>query len=415
MQNHADVIVIGAGPAGMMAAGHAAALGASVMLIEKMSQPGRKLLMTGNGRCNLTCDRDAKRFLRDCGSSGPFLRKAVGRFDPGQTREFFEARGLSLMTEPDGRCFPASGRAADVLAALKAFVDEAGVRFICGAVVEALTVGPSGFNVDTSQGRFEAKTVVIATGGSSYPVTGSTGDGFRLAKSLGHRIVAPRPAEVPLVVADPWISELAGVSLADVGVCCIQGDRHVDFRGAVLFTHNGLSGPAVLDASRVIARWHDNGSVALGLDLLPGLSEADVDAGLAQEIAGHGKRSIPAIIRAFLPERVARRVAIQANSLDEIPSARLPAVARRALAARIKNFVLTVIGTRGFKEAVVTSGGVVTSEVDPTTLESLIVPGLHFAGEVLDVDGPRGGYNLQIAWATGWAAGGHAAGGGSKA
>lgn len=401
-----DVIVIGAGPAGMMAAGQAASLGATVAILEKMPRPGRKLLLTGNKRCNLTCNRDARAFLSDCGPSGPFLRKAVGRFDPARTRAFFEALGLSIVAEPDNRCFPVTGRAEDVLMALRKYLADHHVILECGVPVSTIAPGPDGFTVTSDQRTFRARAVVIATGGCSYPGTGSTGDGYRLAKALGHHLVDPRPAEVPLIIEDPWGDELAGLSLTDAGIRGRQEPSIASARGAILFTHDGLSGPAVLDFSRLTARWQRPFEALI--DLVPDQPTAELDARLARDFETHGRRSLAGILEVFAPLRLARWIALSDPSAA-LPAARISAIARRALVDRLKGFAVKVQGTAGFAGAVITSGGIDTREVNPSTLESRLVPGLHFAGEVLDVDGPRGGYNLGIAWATGALAGTHAA------
>ena len=262
-----DVIVIGGGAAGLAAAVRAASLGASTLLLERGPRAGRKLLLTGGGRCNLTCDRDAASFVRDCGPSARFLHNAVGRFDPAATRAWFADLGVPTVREPDGRCFPASGRSLDVLAALERAAHRAGAGMAFESRVSAIAPVPGGFRVETGRACHDARTVVLASGGRSFPGTGSSGDGYDLAASLGHRMVAPRPGEVPLVCGPRWLHDLSGLGLPDVGARFAQGRRAVRLRGGILFTHFGVSGPVVLDGSRLVAHWFDDGPVTLALDL----------------------------------------------------------------------------------------------------------------------------------------------------
>lgn len=404
-----DVIVIGGGAAGLAAAIRAATLHASTLLLERGPRAGRKLLLTGGGRCNLTVDRDAASFVADCGPAMRFLHNAIGRFDPSATRAWLKDLGVPTVREADGRCFPASGHALDVLRALEAAAHRAGVRTLCESRVTGVRPCGGTLRVEVSGTAHEARAVVLATGGRSYPRTGSSGDGCDLAAALGHRIVPPRPGEVPLLCGPRWIHDLSGLGLEDVAARFVQGKRSVEARGALLFTHFGVSGPAVLDGSRLVARWFDDGPVLLRVDLVPSRTAADLDADLAAAASAEGGRTLKSLLRAFVPDRLAAGLAIALLPKGDGPVARLPAAKRRAAAALLKGLELRVTGTRGFDEAVVTVGGVDTSEVHPATMESRIVPGLHFAGEVLDVDGPRGGYNLQIAFSTGHAAGTHAA------
>ena len=402
-----DVIVVGGGAAGLMAAGSAAETGARVTLLERMDRPGRKLLVTGNGRCNLTHACSARAFVEACGPGGRFLHNALARFDCAAAIAFFERRGLRVRREADGRCFPATDRSADVLGALAGLARDGGVRIEVDARVVAIRPGEGGFRVSTARGEFEARSVVLATGGRSYPATGSSGDGYALAQVLGHRVVTTRPSEVPLVAGPGWVRALAGLSLPDAGVRVTQGRKVAKLRGAVLFTHFGVSGPAVLDASRSVTHWLDQGPVNLELDLAPDDALSDVEAWL-ERAAAAGQKAVRTLLRERMPERLSEAVAERAGASVGAASS-LPAAVRREVARCVKAVSLSVTGTRGFEEAVVTAGGIDTRDVDPRTLESRRVPGLHFAGEVLDLDGPRGGYNLQIAWSTGRAAGSHAA------
>jgi predicted Rossmann fold flavoprotein len=405
-----DVIVIGGGAAGLTAAIRSASLGAHTLLLERGPRAGRKLLLTGGGRCNLALDRDAAAFVRDCGPQARFLHNAIGRFDCAATRAWFGELGLATIREPDGRCFPASGRALDVLRVLESGLARTRVQVAYEVRVTRISRVGASFQVQAGTTSHEARSVILATGGLSYPDTGSSGDGYGIAAALSHRVVGQVPGEVPLVAGPAWIRELSGLGLEDVVARFVQGKRSVEVRGALLFTHFGVSGPAVLDGSRLVARWFGGGPVALMLDLVPDISLEELDRDLELSAASGERRSVRTMLRHHLPERLANGIVANVLSGGDARVAGLPARSRRELAMSLKGLALTVTGTRGFAEAVVTIGGVDTSQVHPVTLESRLVPGLHFAGELLDVDGPRGGYNLQIAWSTGFAAGTHAAG-----
>jgi predicted Rossmann fold flavoprotein len=405
-----DVIVVGAGPAGLVAALAAGEAGARVRVLERMPSPGRKLLLTGGTRCNLTHDLDARGFVEACGRDARFLHNALAQFDPAATRGLFERLGVRIRREADGRCFPASGRAMDVLEALLGRLHALHVPVRTGARVvgirleEASGRAPGTFwplhVVTESAGEFPCKRVVLATGGMSYPETGSSGDGHALARSLGHRVAPARPAEVGLTVQSAAVRALAGLSLEDAIVTA--GKDSV--RGAVLFTHFGLSGPAVLDISRLVARRGGNAQFDLHLDLFPDRSADALDTDLTAAFGAHGGRAASRIVGAWIPERLAR-LAVDVSGIEDGQAARVAATSRRRLAETLKSLPIRVTGNRGFAEAVVTVGGVDLRDVDPKTMASRIVPGVHFAGELMDLDGPRGGFNLQIAWSTGWAAG----------
>jgi predicted Rossmann fold flavoprotein len=404
------VIVIGGGPAGLMAAGSAAERGADVLLLERMPRPGRKLLLTGGGRCNLAHDCDARGLVMACGPRTRFLFNALGRFGPADTLAFFERHGLPIRREPDGRCFPASDRASDVLDMLLGFLREGHVQIRTGCCVTGIRRTPGGWEVVADRVSFPCRAIVLSTGGRSYPATGSSGDGYDLAASQGHRIVPARPAEVPLVAGPDWVLELAGLSLPRVGLRFEQGERSFACDGEMLFTHSGISGPAVLDASRVVAAWLDDGPVALRMDLFPDLTDDALDQALAAALAEHGRRTLPGALKSLLPVRLAERILPGSDR----PAGAIGAAHRRAIARALRAVDLLVTGTRGFGEAVVTSGGVDLGGVEPVTMESRLAPRLFLAGEVLDLDGPRGGFNLQIAWTTGRVAGMAAAVAGSE-
>lgn len=388
------VIVIGAGPAGMMAAVSAARAGARVLLLEKNSQPGKKLLLTGHGRCNLTNIFAGENLPVQYPGGGPFLHSSLAQFPPRAICGFFQELGLEMIQEDQGRIFPRSQRAEDVLAALLAELSKSGVELLSNQNPELL---PENGRIAV-QGResFSVSKVILATGGASYPATGSTGDGYNLAQKLGHRIISPSPALVPLVVAEAWARSLSGLSLpaqARLG----SGKKAIKGEGQLLFTHFGLSGPLILNLSRFVT-----GEMTLELNLLPQARREDLWQDSSLTI---GQR-----LDELLPRRLNRQL-LQLVEID--PAARnLAGLKLQTLSELIFALPLTVVGTKPLKQAMVTRGGVDLREVNPKTMESKICPGLYFAGEILDLDGISGGYNLTAAFATGYTAGRAAAKGG---
>ncbi len=404
------ILVVGGGPAGLMAAGQAALQGAAVLLLEKMARPGRKLLLTGGGRCNLTNDAPLDAFIASFGPQGPFLRQALARFFSADLRAFFEELGVPSLTEPDGRVFPVSGRAEDVLEALLRWNARSGVTLQTGAAVQRLLVEGgriAGVQVVGEDAPRPAGAVILATGGASYPGTGSSGDGYRLAEAAGHTIVPVRPALVPLETAGDVAARLQGLSLQGVSVrLWCQGKRQAAALGDVLFTHFGLSGPLVLSLSRqAVDALREGRRVSLSIDLQPGLDEGALDEHLRQELDRHGRQKLGTLLRGLLPARLAA-ICLEGIAVEgEKWAHQVTAAERGRLRAWLKDFRLEVSGHRPLREAQVTAGGVDTAEVDPRTMASRLVAGLYFAGEVLDVDGDSGGYNLQAAFSTGWLAG----------
>jgi hypothetical protein len=412
------VVVIGGGPAGLMAAGQAALAGATVTVLEKMAQPARKLRLTGKGRCNLTNIAPLTEFIGHFGPRGVFLRQAFARFFSEDLVAFFEALGVPLVTERGGRVFPESERAPDVADALLRWARSGGVGVRSRSPVAALLVRDGrarGVRVQAdgkAADETAADAIVLATGGASYPATGSTGDGYRLARAVGHTIVPARPALVPLVTAGDVAARLQGLSLRHVTArVIVDGRRRGEAFGEMLFTHFGLSGPIILTLSRIVVdALRERRRVEIALDLKPALDAAKLDERLRRDIREHGRRSYRALLGELLP-RTLVPVGIELTQIDaEKPGSQLVAAERTRLRDWLKDFRLTVTGHRSWEEAVVTAGGVDTREVDPRTMESRIVAGLHFAGEVLDIDADTGGYNLQAAFSTGWMAGRAAAG-----
>ncbi len=411
------VIVVGAGAAGLMAAGQAGLAGAEVLLLEKMRRPGRKLLLTGKGRCNLTNVAPLDAFLGHFQPDGRFLRQAFHRFFTDDLIAFFGRLGVATITERGGRVFPASEQAKEVLDALACWVREAGVTLQTGAQVERLLLDGGrvvGVQVRTRTGqeRLPADAVIVATGGASYPGTGSTGDGYRLAQSAGHAVVPIRPALVPLVTAGDLAARLQGLSLRNVTASLrLDGQQVAGEFGEMLFTHFGLSGPIILTLSRAAVDALAAGRrVEVAIDLKPALDEAKLDARLLRDLDAQGKKQFQTLLKGLLPAKLIpvclELTAISPHKLGH----QVTAAERGRLLAWLKDFRLPVTGHRGFDEAIVTAGGVDVRQVDPRTMESRLAGGLFFAGEVLDVDGDTGGYNLQAAFSTGWLAGRAAAG-----
>lgn len=423
-----DVIVVGGGAAGLLAAGQAAAQGARTLLLEKMSQPGRKLLITGNGRCNLSNTDALPDFIRHFRHNGPFLQSAFHEFFAADLVELLREQGVPTTTEPGGRIFPASGAAQDVVDGLLRWIARLGVTSENHAPVERLLVEEghiTGVQVapvlvesrKTGQTRsyparaFYARRVILTTGGASYPRTGSTGDGYRLAETVGHRIVPVRPALVPLETAGETAAQLQGLSLKNVSISVwVKGKKCAETTGEMLFTHFGLSGPAILTLSgQVVDALAQGHPVSLSIDLEPTLDERDLDQRLLRHIDTHGRQQVSTLLKDFLSRRLIPVCLTQA----EIPAQRvghqLSSQERGRLRAWFKDFRFEVTRSRSFKEAIITAGGVDTREVNPHTMQSRRVAGLYFAGEVLDLDADTGGYNLQAAFSTGWLAGHSAA------
>ena len=407
------VIVVGGGAAGLMAAGQAAQLGAETLVLEKMSRPGRKLRIAGKGRCNLTNMAPLLEFVAHFGRNGRFLRQAFSRFFTAELVAFFEELRVPTVTERGGRVFPASGEAQDVVDTLLRWAGKCGVTLLARSPVERLVVERGQVvGVQVSNGKVHrGDVVIIATGGASYPATGSTGDGYRMAESVGHTIVAIRPALVPLETAGDIASKLQGLSLRNVAVrVAIDGKRQADAFGEMLFTHFGVSGPIILSLSRqVVDALRLGRKVILSIDLKPALDERELEARLLRDLAESGKQKFSTFIKGLLPRKLIQVCAdLTGIPLDKLAH-QVTAEERKRLRMWLKDFRMEVTGYRPFAEAIITAGGVDTREVDPRTMVSRLVEGLYFAGEILDVDADTGGYNLQGAFSTGWVAGRSAA------
>jgi len=403
------IIVVGAGPAGFMAAAKAAEYGASVLLLEKMKQPGRKMLITGKGRCNITNAAPIAEIVKNIPGNGSFLYSALHAFDNEDVRGFFIELGIETKVERGGRVFPVSNRAADAVEALIVYLHELGVKIETEArVAKILTEGGRAVGVVLASGaKLTADAVVLAVGGASYPGTGSTGDGYEMARRLGHTVGAILPSLVPLVTEDDWVKDAQGLSLRNVRVTLLADDKKIgeDF-GEMMFTHFGVTGPIVLSLSRAAARALAAGKfVELALDLKPALSPEILAARVQRDFEKYRNKALKNAMRDLLPGKLIEPVLDAAYLPSEKPVHDLRREERLRLSETIKHLVLTVTKTRPLAEAIVTAGGVSTKEIHPKTMESKLVPGLYFAGEVVDVDGFTGGYNLQAAFSMGAAAG----------
>jgi predicted Rossmann fold flavoprotein len=405
----ADVIVLGAGAAGLMAAIHAAERGRRVILLEKGKKAGVKILMSGGTRCNITHDCDARGIVEAFGPNGKFLHSALAAFGPEDAVAFFEAEGVATKVEETGKVFPVSNKALDVLHALLRRLHRSGATLALAEAATGIEKVDGGFRVKTTQRELTCEHLVITTGGKSYPGCGTTGDGYAFAQQFGHSIVPTTPALVPLKVDAGWVKELMGVTLPHVGLKIRDGEKVLTSRaGSMLFAHFGLTGPAPLDVSRAVSGHANPRSLTLEIDFLPGEREADIDEFLKTESLAAGKQ----LLAGILSRKITRRVADQLLALCGLPmdrtAAALSKVDRQKLAVAVKRLNVPIAGTLGFEKAEVTAGGVKLSEVDSRTMQSKLCPGLYLAGEVLDLDGWIGGYNFQSAWSTGWLAGGNA-------
>ena len=398
-----DVIVIGGGPAGMFAAITAAENGKKVLLLERNDRLGKKLLITGKGRCNVTNNCDMQEVMQNIPRNGRFLYSALTEFPPKRIMDFLENAGCALRTERGNRVFPVSDKAQSVLDALKNEMRKAGVVVRTARVKSIDTENGIVCGVITQHETFETKAVILATGGVSYPTTGSTGDGYAMAKALGHTVVEPQGSLVPLETAGNDCQEMQGLALRNVGVKLLNAKGKALYKdfGELLFTHFGISGPTVLSAS-----CHLKGEgCRLIIDLKPALDENKLNDRILRDLEMYQNRAMENALTDLLPRSmipvVLRRLdidpAMQANSLTKQK--------RRALVELLKAFPIEITGKRPVAEAIITSGGVKTGEIDPKTMESKKVPGLYFAGEIIDCDAYTGGFNLQIAWATAYAAG----------
>ena len=399
-----DVIVVGGGPAGMFAAITAAGQGSRVLLLEKNDRLGKKLLITGKGRCNVTNNCTPDEVLKNVPRNGRFLYSAMDRFGPGDIMDFLEAHGCPLKTERGNRVFPVSDQSKSVLAALERALTLAGVTRRQGKVTGLLTRQGRCTGVSTAEGDLTARAVILASGGKSYPLTGSTGEGYGMAAALGHTIVEPRGSLVPMESPDPACKKMQGLSLRNVDVKLLNVKGKTIYRdfGELLFTHFGLSGPTILSAS---AHMKPGEPYRIVIDLKPALDEGKLDKRLLRDLEQYQNRQMENALCDLLPSSMIP-VILDRSGIDPTRQANSVTKAqRRSLLEQLKGFTVDISGLRPVEEAIITSGGVKTGEIDPHTMGSKKAPGLYFAGEIIDCDAYTGGFNLQIAWSTAYAAG----------
>ncbi|MEK7580215.1 MAG: NAD(P)/FAD-dependent oxidoreductase [Patescibacteria group bacterium] len=417
-----DVVVIGGGPAGMMAAGRAGELGAKVLLIEKNKELGKKLLLTGKGRCNLTqAEPDEKKFLETFGKTGKFLFPAILNFGVKETMDFFEKRGLKLKTERGGRVFPETDKAQDVLKVLSDYLQESKVFFLPSAEIFELKCGRNKINEITySKEKIYAHNYIICTGGKSYAWTGSNGAGYKWLKKLGHHIIEPRPALTPIKIKEKWVKDLQGLSLKNIKITIFsaksgsasggQNNKKQDERfGEMLFTHFGLSGPIILDVSKKVGELLSLGEVIISLDLKPALEFAKLDERLQRDFKKYQNKAFKNALNDLLPKRLIEIIVKFSGISQDKPVNQINKNERLKLVNLLKDFKMTAIDLMGFDQAIITTGGVDLKEIDPRTMKSKIIDNLFLAGEIINLDGPTGGYNLQLCWSTGYLAGEKAA------
>jgi predicted Rossmann fold flavoprotein len=404
--NFWDVVVVGAGAAGLLAATRAAERGRRTLLLEKNRKPGVKILMSGGTRCNITHATDNRGIVEAFGPSGKFLHSSLASLSVQAAIDLFEAEGVPTKVEETGKVFPVSNKAADVLDALLRRLHRSGAELSLSEPLLDMKQSEAGFALTTPLRVIGARRVILAIGGQSYPGCGTTGDGYGVAARFGHTIVEPRPALVPLTLATPWIAQLRGVTLLDVAVGIWEEKcKLVNRRGSLLFAHFGLSGPVILDVSRVVSRHPHPTQLVLELDFLPGMKEVPLDEFLRHEAIHSGKKLLSGVLASELPRRLCDMLLNHVGLPADRTAAGLSKVDRTRLVQSIKQLRLPITGTLGFGKAEVTAGGVALDEVDSRTLESKETPGLYIAGEILDLDGPIGGYNFQAAFSTGWLAG----------
>lgn len=403
-----DIAVIGGGAAGMMAAIRASQLGKRVVLLERNDAVGKKILITGKGRCNVTNMASMDDFMAKFGKSGQFLRSAFTRFFNEDLIAFFGAKGLDLKTERQNRVFPATDDAKSVIAVLKSYLTETGVEVLCGTRVLRIHAEGGAFRLETAPGHaLQARKAILTTGGASYKATGSSGDGFTIAQSLGHAVTTLGPGLVPLKTKETWVKDLQGLALKNISLTVTAGKTKIESTvGELMFTHFGVSGPLVLDLSADIARLiREAGEATLRIDLKPGLTEDQVEKRLLADIKAHGSKEIAAFLRLFMPSTLCPVFASLAGIDKSRKASQITLAERTALKDLLKALPLTLTGALPLEEAMVTVGGVSRKEIDPRTMQSRLVPGLYFAGEVIDGAASSGGYNLQQAFSTGYLAG----------
>ncbi|WP_457577265.1 NAD(P)/FAD-dependent oxidoreductase [Desulfomarina sp.] len=402
------IIVTGGGAAGMMAAGRASEKGARVLLLEKMARTGRKIGISGKGRCNLTNSAELNDFINHFGKNGKFLRQCFNHFFADDLIAFFEKRGLPLVQERGGRIFPKSGSALDVVKILDKWLENSQVETLLNRPVSKILTRKGNISGVVCRGKIiPCDAVILATGGKSYPRTGSTGDGYRLASSLGHTLTPIRPALVPLVPEKKDILRLAGLTLKNVNIrLIINGKRRKTGFGEISFTDRGISGPVPLSMSGFIVDSLRRGDkISMAIDLKPALDDNRLAKRLIRDFEKRRGEPITSLLRGLLPVQLVNLCLASCDISSDIDTYTFPAAKRKKLTAWLKNFQITLTGYRDFDEAIVTAGGIKLNEINPHTMESRLVKGLFIVGELLDIQADTGGFNLQAAFSTGWLAG----------
>jgi len=401
-----DVIVIGAGAAGLMAGIRAAERGRRTLVLEKNRKPGVKILMSGGTRCNITHDTDNRGIVQAYGHPGKFLYSALAAFSVERTLQFFHDEGVATKIEESGKIFPVSNKAADVLGALLARIERIGVPLALAEPVLDIQRVEGRFAIVTPLRTLVAEKVILTTGGQSFPGSGTTGDGYRFVQALGHSLIPLRPALVPITTHVLWVTELRGITIPDTGVAILEGEtRLIARRGSMLFAHFGLTGPVILDVSRVVTGHARPAALHLEFDFLPTMTDIKLEETIRDAALADGKKLLATTLPEPLPRRLIDPLFDAAGLPRDRKAAGLTKDDRQRLVRAIKRSRIAISGTMGFGKAEVTAGGVPLSEVHSSDMMSKLVPNLYLAGEVLDLDGPIGGYNFQAAWSTGWLAG----------
>lgn len=407
-----QVIVIGAGPAGLMAAIRAAEKGKKVLVLEKMNQPCRKLAITGKGRCNITNTLELQEFIKRVHPDGRFLRNCFSRYFSADILKMLNENGVPTVEERGGRVFPASSQAKDVVQALLKVAARNKVTIQTGAIVNRLVADNNKItHIEVSRNggkqNIPVESCILTTGGMSYPATGSTGDGYRLAEGVGHTISEPRPALVPLETEENFASKCSGLNLRNINATLwIDGKKAGAEFGELLFTDTGLSGPVILTLSRnVFQLLSEMKKVEISIDLKPALDDQKLDKRLLRDFAEFGKSNLTELCRKWLPGQIIEPFIDELSISRDKTGSTITAAERKKIRLLLKDLRFRITKCRPFSEAIVTAGGISTKEIDAVTMRSKRIDNLYFAGEVIDLDGDTGGYNLQIAFSTGWVAG----------
>ena len=409
MDTNWDVIVVGAGAAGLLAGISAGKSGAKTLVLEKNRKPGVKILMSGGTRCNITHNTDNRGIVKAFGNNGKFLHSPLAAFSVDETIRFFNQAGVATKIEPTGKISPVSNKALDVLDALLNQLKNDNATLMLETPVLDIDPNEDGFLLKTNLQTFQAKKIILTTGGLSFPGCGTTGDGYKFAMKFGHTIKETQPALAPLKTDARWVHELSGVTIPDVGVtACLNEKPMMQDRGSFLFTHFGLSGPVILNVSKALNSLSNFKDSSLKLDFLPSVKETDLEAKLQSFASTDGKKLLSVALGELLPRRLLEGLFNQIGFSPERKCAGINKDERKAIVVSIKSKSVNITGTLGYAKAEVTTGGVSLDEVNSKTMESKLKKGLYLAGEILDLDGPIGGFNFQAAWSTGFLAGSQA-------